>query len=62
MPTFCHQCFSSSRLLGRLPRTVQLSEILKGVLPTDVRDFIADRVFGVYHTMDDFTGRDQPST
>jgi all-trans-retinol dehydrogenase (NAD+) len=40
-----------------LPRTVQLSEILKGVVPTDVRDFLADRVFGVYHTMDDFTGR-----
>ncbi len=40
-----------------LPRTVQLSEVLKGVLPIDVRDFIADRVFGVYHTMEDFTGR-----
>jgi NAD(P)-dependent dehydrogenase (short-subunit alcohol dehydrogenase family) len=39
-----------------LPRTVQLSEILKGVVPTEVRDFLADRVFGVYHTMDDFTG------
>jgi hypothetical protein len=22
-----------------------------------VRDFIADHVIGVYHTMDDFTGR-----
>jgi short-subunit dehydrogenase len=43
-----------------LPRTVQLGEILKGVVPTDVRDFLADRVFGVYHTMDDFTGRPQP--
>ena len=41
-----------------LPKTVQLGDILKGVLPIDVRDFIADRVFGVYHTMDDFTGRD----
>jgi short-subunit dehydrogenase len=40
-----------------LPKTVQLGEILKGVVPTDVRDFLADRVFGVYHTMDDFTGR-----
>ncbi len=40
-----------------LPRTVQLSEVLKGVLPIDVRDFIADRVFGVYHTMEEFTGR-----
>jgi all-trans-retinol dehydrogenase (NAD+) len=43
-----------------LPRTVQLSEILKGVLPTDVRDFLADRVFGIYHTMDDFTGHTEP--
>jgi len=48
-------------LLGRsfvvLPKTVMLSEMLKGVVPIDVRDFIADRVIGVYHTMDDFTGR-----
>jgi short-subunit dehydrogenase len=48
-------------LLGRsfvvLPKTVMLSEMLKGVVPVDVRDFIADRVIGVYHTMDDFTGR-----
>ncbi len=40
-----------------LPKTVMLSEVLKGVLPIDVRDFIADRIIGVYHTMDDFTGR-----
>jgi short-subunit dehydrogenase len=43
-----------------LPKTVMLSEMLKGVVPIDVRDFIADRVIGVYHTMDDFTGRSQP--
>ncbi len=40
-----------------LPRTVQLGEMLKGIVPTGVRDFLADRVFGIYHTMDDFTGR-----
>jgi short-subunit dehydrogenase len=40
-----------------LPRTVMLSEMLKGVVPTGVRDFIAEHVIGVYHTMDDFTGR-----
>jgi all-trans-retinol dehydrogenase (NAD+) len=40
-----------------LPKTVQLGEILKGVVPTEVRDFLADRIFGIYHTMDDFTGR-----
>jgi short-subunit dehydrogenase len=43
-----------------LPKTVMLSEMLKGVVPVDVRDFIADRVIGVYHTMDDFTGRTDP--
>ena len=51
----------TSMLAGRpfvvLPKTVMLSEMLKGVVPTGVRDFIADHVIGVYHTMDDFTGR-----
>lgn len=54
----------SAMLAGRsfvvLPKTVMLSEILKGVLPTDLRDFIADHVIGVYHTMEDFTGRNEP--
>lgn len=40
-----------------LPRTVMLSEVLKGVLPISVRDFVADHVIGVYHTMEEFTGR-----
>lgn len=44
-----------------MPKTVMLSEMLKGVLPTGVRDFIADHVIGVYHTMDDFTGRAEPT-
>ncbi|HQY86676.1 MAG TPA: SDR family NAD(P)-dependent oxidoreductase [Ilumatobacteraceae bacterium] len=43
-----------------MPKTVMLSEMLKGVVPTSVRDFIADHVIGVYHTMDDFTGRAEP--
>ena len=40
-----------------LPRTVMLSEVLKGLVPISVRDFISDNVIGVYHTMEDFTGR-----
>jgi short-subunit dehydrogenase len=56
----------SAMLAGRpfvvLPKTVMLSEMLKGVVPTGVRDFIADHVIGVYHTMDDFTGRTDPPT
>ena len=26
-------------------------------MPISVRDFISDNVIGVYHTMEDFTGR-----
>lgn len=40
-----------------LPKTVLLSELLKGVLPIGVRDFVADHIIGVYHTMEDFKGR-----
>ncbi len=45
-----------------LPKTVLLAEMLKGLVPIGVRDFISDNVIGVYHTMDDFKGRaDQQS-
>lgn len=40
-----------------LPKTVVLSEVLKGLIPIGMRDFIADNIFGVYHTMEDFKGR-----
>ena len=40
-----------------MPKTVQLSEAVKGIMPVGVRDFIADKVLGIYHTMDDFQGR-----
>ncbi len=40
-----------------MPKTVMVSELAKGVLPIGVRDFVADKVLGIYHTMDDFTGR-----
>lgn len=40
-----------------LPWTVHLSKVLKGLLPQKAFDWIADNVFGVYNTMDKFTGR-----
>jgi len=40
-----------------LPRAVVLSEIMKGIIPIGLRDFIAGNIIGVYHTMDDFKGR-----
>ncbi|MEI2775594.1 MAG: SDR family NAD(P)-dependent oxidoreductase [Tetrasphaera sp.] len=53
-------CAGNSFLV--LPRTVLLAEMLKGLVPIGVRDFIADNVIGIYHTMDDFKGRsDQKS-
>ncbi len=39
------------------PASVNLLPVLKGLLPTRVFDFVADHVFGVYHTMDQFKGR-----
>ena len=38
------------------PWTVSLARGLKGVLPTAIWDQVADRVFSVYSTMDEFTG------
>ncbi len=40
-----------------LPWTVYLSKIFKGLLPLFLWDFVADKIFGVYKTMEDFKGR-----
>ena len=40
-----------------MPWTTTLGKVLRGVLPVRAWDFIAGRVFGVYGTMDHFTGR-----
>lgn len=39
------------------PWTVKLAMMLRGVLPNRAWDFVADKVFHVYSTMDHFTGR-----
>lgn len=40
-----------------LPKTVYLARAIKGLLPVKLYDVIADRLLGVYHSMDDFKGR-----
>jgi len=40
-----------------MPWTVFLSNALKGLLPVRWFDWLATHVFGVYHTMDEFKGR-----
>lgn len=41
-----------------LPWTVYLSNALKGLLPVRLFDWLAQHVFGVYKTMEEFKGRD----
>ncbi|KAA0975769.1 SDR family oxidoreductase [Paeniglutamicibacter gangotriensis] len=40
-----------------MPWTVKLSSALRGVLPLAAWDVVAGRVFGVYKSMENFTGR-----
>ena len=40
-----------------LPPMARISTLVKGILPQGAYDWVADKVFGVYHTMDQFTGR-----
>lgn len=40
-----------------LPWTTTLGKVLKGILPQSIWDFIAGNVFGVYTSMEKFTGR-----
>lgn len=40
-----------------MPWTVKLSTALRGILPIAVWDVVAGRMFGVYKSMDNFTGR-----
>ena len=51
------QAMLSGKPFRMTPWTVNLARGLKGVLPTAVWDRVADRVFSVYSSMDDFTGR-----
>ncbi len=45
------------KIIIRLPFMVQLIPLLRGILTTRLFDLIAGKIFGVYHTMETFTGR-----
>ena len=47
----------AGRPVRATPWTVPLGRALRGVLPVPAWDFVADKVFGVYSTMDAFRGR-----
>ncbi len=40
-----------------MPWMVRVSMLFKGLLPVRLFDFVAGRIFGVYHSMDQFKGR-----
>lgn len=46
-----------NKILLRKPFIVNLLPLLRGILPTRVFDTVAGRWFGVYTSMNDFTGR-----
>ncbi|MBC7442299.1 MAG: SDR family NAD(P)-dependent oxidoreductase [Ramlibacter sp.] len=50
----------AGRPMLTMPWTVGLSTILRGVLPLPLWDAVAGRIFGVYGSMDAFTGRARP--
>ncbi|WP_346959979.1 SDR family NAD(P)-dependent oxidoreductase [uncultured Arthrobacter sp.] len=39
------------------PATAQLGKVLRGLLPVRAWDFVGGKIFGIYTTMDKFTGR-----
>jgi|AntRauTorckE6833_2_1112554.scaffolds.fasta_scaffold10337_2 short-subunit dehydrogenase len=41
----------------REPFMVKLTPFIKGILPAKLYDFVAGKIFGVYKSMDTFTGR-----
>ena len=44
------------------PAIATLGKVLKGILPVRAWDFVGGKVFGIYSTMDKFTGRIAPDT
>jgi hypothetical protein len=46
------------KILVRSPKIVNVLPFLRGVLPTRLFDFTAKQL-GVYHSMEDFKGRDK---
>ncbi|MET0934251.1 MAG: SDR family NAD(P)-dependent oxidoreductase [Mycetocola sp.] len=55
------QAMLAGKPMRRTPWTVGLASGLKGVLPQRAWDLVADRVFSVYSSMDEFTGRSAPA-
>jgi len=46
-----------NKIFVRMPFLINFVPFLRGVLPVRVFDFLADKVFGIYHSMKTFKGR-----
>lgn len=46
------------RIFLRLPELVNLLPFLKGIMPARAFDAVGGRLFGIYHSMDQFRGRE----
>ena len=51
------EAIERNQIMLMAPKMVKAIPILKGLLPKQTFDFVADKVFGVYSSMSDFKGR-----
>lgn len=51
------EAVKNNEIVLQEPFMVRSVPLLRGILPTRVFDFLADKIFGVYNTMDHFVGR-----
>ncbi len=53
------QAVKKNKIHLRAPFVVKLLPFLRGILPARIFDYVAGKLFGVYHSMDTFKGRNQ---
>jgi len=53
------EAVKSNKIHLRAPFMIKLLPFLRGVLPARIFDYVAGKLFGVYHSMDTFKGRNQ---
>ncbi|GAA5523144.1 SDR family NAD(P)-dependent oxidoreductase [Aliifodinibius salicampi] len=53
------EAIKKNKIHLRAPFMVKLLPFLRGILPARIFDYVAGKLFGVYHSMDTFKGRDQ---
>lgn len=51
------KAINKDRIFLRMPALINFVPLLKGILPVALFDLVAEKVFGIYHSMKSFKGR-----